>query len=145
MPPCRRAGSRYSSRDQYRNHRRRQHRHNSLPSFLSFLHHLCHYGLFIIFFVARNTPCTNAQYYSGVRSLPTNDRWRSSRRAFQVCFVGVADSHCLTGTCLSCSRFILNLPDEELASAERVCFQVEQASVVFGFPRRTAFELIVLS
>ena len=27
------------------------------------------------------------------------------------------------------SRFILNLPDEELASVERVCFQVEQASV----------------
>lgn len=28
-----------------------------------------------------------------------------------------------------CSRFILNLPDEELASLERICFQVEQASV----------------
>lgn len=27
------------------------------------------------------------------------------------------------------SRFILNLPDEELASLERVCFQVEQAYV----------------
>lgn len=27
----------------------------------------------------------------------------------------------------SCSRFILNLPQEELASVERVCFQVEQA------------------
>lgn len=27
------------------------------------------------------------------------------------------------------SRFILNLPEEELASVERVCFQVEQASV----------------
>jgi hypothetical protein len=25
------------------------------------------------------------------------------------------------------SRFILNLPDEELMSIERVCFQVEQA------------------
>ena len=25
------------------------------------------------------------------------------------------------------SRFILNLPDEELASLERICFQVEQA------------------
>lgn len=25
------------------------------------------------------------------------------------------------------SRFILNLPDEELASVERVCFQMEQA------------------
>lgn len=28
------------------------------------------------------------------------------------------------------SRFILNLPDEELASLERICFQVEQAYVV---------------
>jgi hypothetical protein len=27
------------------------------------------------------------------------------------------------------SRFILNLPDEELASLERICFQVEQACV----------------
>lgn len=27
------------------------------------------------------------------------------------------------------SRFILNLPDEELASLERICFQVEQAYV----------------
>ena len=26
------------------------------------------------------------------------------------------------------SRFVLNLPEEELASVERVCFQVEQAS-----------------
>lgn len=25
------------------------------------------------------------------------------------------------------SRFILNLPDEELTSLERICFQVEQA------------------
>lgn len=25
------------------------------------------------------------------------------------------------------SRFILNLPDEELSSLERICFQVEQA------------------
>lgn len=30
----------------------------------------------------------------------------------------------------SSSRFILNLPEEELASVERVCFQVEQALVV---------------
>jgi mRNA-decapping enzyme subunit 2 len=30
---------------------------------------------------------------------------------------------------LSFSRFILNLPDEELASLERICFQVEQAYV----------------
>jgi len=29
------------------------------------------------------------------------------------------------------SRFILNLPDEELASLERICFQVEQAYVPF--------------
>jgi mRNA-decapping enzyme subunit 2 len=29
----------------------------------------------------------------------------------------------------SWSRFILNLPDEELASLERICFQVEQAYV----------------
>ena len=29
----------------------------------------------------------------------------------------------------TCSRFILNLPDGELGSLERVCFQVEQASV----------------
>ena len=26
-----------------------------------------------------------------------------------------------------CSRFLLNLPDEELSSLERICFQVEQA------------------
>ena len=30
---------------------------------------------------------------------------------------------------ISLSRFILNLPDGELDSLERVCFQVEQASV----------------
>lgn len=30
---------------------------------------------------------------------------------------------------MSSSRFILNLPDEELASLERICFQVEQAYV----------------
>jgi len=29
-----------------------------------------------------------------------------------------------------CSRFILNLPDEELTSVERICFQVEQASAL---------------
>jgi hypothetical protein len=29
------------------------------------------------------------------------------------------------------SRFILNLPDEELASLERICFQVEQAYAFF--------------
>lgn len=37
-----------------------------------------------------------------------------------------------------CSRFILNLPDEELASLERICFQVEQAYVAsFRFPHDT--------
>ena len=34
------------------------------------------------------------------------------------------------------SRFILNLPDEELASLERICFQVEQAYVSI-FPVRS--------
>ena len=35
------------------------------------------------------------------------------------------------------SRFILNLPEEELASVERVCFQVEQASVDLPFYTQT--------
>lgn len=51
----------------------------------------------------------------------------SPRRTFQVSdlshtyYAMVANIHK--------SRFILNLPEEELASLERVCFQVEQASV----------------
>lgn len=34
-----------------------------------------------------------------------------------------------TADLIPISRFILNLPEEELASVERVCFQVEQALV----------------
>lgn len=33
-------------------------------------------------------------------------------------------------TLQNCSRFILNLPDDELSSLERICFQVEQAYVL---------------
>lgn len=33
----------------------------------------------------------------------------------------------ITSTLASSSRFIINVPDEELASVERICFQIEQA------------------
>lgn len=43
----------------------------------------------------------------------------------------------------ACSRFILNLPDEELASLERICFQVEQAYV--ATPLTPSTRLICIS
>lgn len=58
-------------------------------------------------------------------------RLRHKKRFWKIC---QGDSHC----CLPdwfwnlthcCSRFILNLPDEEFDSLERLCFQVEQAYV----------------
>lgn len=37
--------------------------------------------------------------------------------------------HGISKLTVSCSRFILNLPEEEFESLERLCFQVEQAYV----------------
>ena len=53
---------------------------------------------------------------------------RGPRGSVEVCLTSPAHYSWLS-SCLFSSRFILNLPDSELDSLERVCFQVEQALV----------------
>jgi hypothetical protein len=56
---------------------------------------------------------------------PTTKYWRTSPGTIGSRSASLGRSSLL----LLNSRFILNLPDEELASLERICFQVEQAYV----------------
>jgi len=75
----------------------------------------------IIVFIARNLG--RSSLFSYTRPLQIYYSRGSLGGPLKVCFSFLLGCLVLTWS----SRFILNLPDEELSSLERICFQVEQA------------------
>lgn len=85
----------------------------------SWLHHHHHHRLRFQARVHKTPSPTNMQL--------TMKCWRTFRGTATLKYFYLS-SHFKTN-----SRFILNLPDDELSSLERICFQVEQAYVMFLF------------
>lgn len=83
------------------------------------------YHDFLIILIARGISCDRHSLPRPLFLQTCNTR-RGSRGSFKVDSDLVTLIMSLNHMC-SHSRFILNLPDEELASLERICFQVEQA------------------